>query len=400
MSLSSTTPTGTVGAWQERYARAHMNTYGAPRTTLVRGEGCYVWDADGVRYLDLLAGIAVNVLGHAHPAVVQAVTDQMSALGHVSNFFTTPPQVRLCERLLALLGAEGRVFLCNSGSEANEAAFKVARRTGRTKMVAATGGFHGRTMGALALTSKAAHRDPFAPLPGDVVFVEYGDEQALADAVDDATAAVVLEPVQGEAGAVLPPDGYLAAARRITAAHGALLWLDEVQSGVGRTGHWFAHQATDVAPDLVTVAKGLGGGVPVGATVALGAAADLLGPGNHGSTFGGNPVAAAAALATLQTIEDEGLLANAHRVGERLMSRTRALGHPGVAGVHGAGLLVGVDLAGETAKPLTAGAQAAGFIVNDCAPARIRLAPPLVLTAEQADTWLSALPGLLDEVAR
>jgi acetylornithine/N-succinyldiaminopimelate aminotransferase len=409
MTPSTTGTTGTTGtvsaAWRDRYARAHMNTYGAPRTTLVRGEGCYVWDADGARYLDLLAGIAVNVLGHAHPAVVQAVTEQMSELGHVSNFFTTPPQVRLCERLLALLGAEGRVFLANSGSEANEAAFKLARRTGRTRMVAATGGFHGRTMGALALSSKPAFREPFAPLPGDVTFVEYGDAQALADAVDDDTAAVVLEPVQGEAGAVVPPDGYLAAAGEVTRRHGALLWFDEVQSGVGRTGHWFAHQRegnaeTTCVPDVVTLAKGLGGGIPVGATIALGAAADLLAPGNHGSTFGGNPVAAAAALATLQTIEDDGLLANAREVGERLMSGTRALGHPGLAGVHGAGLLVGVDLAGETAKPLTAAAQAAGFLVNDCAPARIRLAPPLVLTADQADTWLSALPGLLDEVAR
>jgi acetylornithine/N-succinyldiaminopimelate aminotransferase len=396
-----TATTGAASAtWRDRYARVHMNTYGTPRTTLVRGEGCYVWDADGVRYLDLLAGIAVNALGHGHPAVVQAVTTQLSELGHVSNFFTTPPQVRLCERLLSLLGTDGRVFLTNSGSEANETAFKLARRTGRTKMVAATGGFHGRTMGALALTAKAGYREPFAPLPGEVVFVEYGDEQALAAAVDDDTAAVVLEPVQGEAGAVLPPAGYLTAARRITGAHGALLWLDEVQSGVGRTGHWFAHQAEDVVPDLVTLAKGLGGGIPVGATVAVGAAADLLGPGNHGTTFGGNPVAAAAALATLATIEDDGLLANARQVGERLMSGTRALGHPGVADVHGAGLLVGVDLAGDTAKPLTSAAQAAGFIVNDCAPARVRLAPPLVLTAEQADTWLSALPGLLDEVAR
>jgi acetylornithine/N-succinyldiaminopimelate aminotransferase len=402
MSLSTTTG---VSGWQDRYARAHMNTFGTPRTTLVRGEGCYVWDADGNRYLDLLAGIAVNVLGHAHPALVEAVTEQLSELGHVSNFFSTPPQVQLCERLLSLLGTDGRVFLSNSGAEANEAAFKLTRRTGRTKVVAATGGFHGRTMGALALTAKAAYRDPFAPLPGDVVFVEYGDEAALRAAVDDDTAAVVLEPVQGEAGAVVPPAGYLTAARRITAEHDALLWFDEVQSGIGRTGRWFAHQreadaATTCVPDVVTLAKGLGGGIPVGATIAVGGAADLLAPGNHGTTFGGNPVAAAAALATLRVIEDDDLLGNARAVGERLMQRTRDLAHPCLGEVHGAGLLIGVDVVGDVAKPLTQAAQSAGFIVNDCTPSRIRLAPPLVLRADQADDWLAALPTLLDEVAR
>jgi acetylornithine/N-succinyldiaminopimelate aminotransferase len=394
----STGPNDTVGVWQDRYSHAHMNTFGTPRTTLVRGEGCYVWDADGARYLDLLGGIAVNALGHAHPALVQAVSRQLSELGHVSNFFSTPPQVQLCERLLELLGSDGRVFLSNSGTEANEAAFKLARRTGRTKMVAATSGFHGRTMGALALTSKAAYREPFEPLPGDVVFVEYGDEQALADAVDDDTAAVVLEPVQGEAGAVVPPPGYLTAARRITAQHQSLLWFDEVQSGVGRTGRWFAHHAETVVPDVVTLAKGLGGGIPVGATIAVGSAADLLAPGNHGTTFGGNPVAATAALTTLKVIEDEALLANATSVGDRLMQGTRALGHPLVGDVHGAGLLVGVDLGAELAPALVRAAQAAGFIVNDPTPARLRLVPPLVLTEDQADSWLSALPGLLDAV--
>ncbi|MDQ4115931.1 MAG: acetylornithine transaminase [Actinomycetota bacterium] len=400
MSVSTTAESATVAAWQDRYARTHMNTFGTPRTTLVRGEGCYVWDADGNRYLDLLAGIAVNALGHAHPALVDAVTRQISGLGHVSNFFTSPPQVQLCERLLQLLGADGRVFLSSSGTEANEAAFKLARRTGRTKMVAATGGFHGRTMGALALTAKAAYREPFEPLPGDVVFVDYGDAEALRAAVDDETAAVVLEPVQGEAGAVVPPDGYLTAAREVTQRHGALLWLDEVQSGVGRTGRWFAHQREQVVPDVVTLAKGLGGGIPVGATIALGAAGELFVPGNHGTTFGGNPVSAAAALATLDVIERDDLLGNARAVGERLVQGTRDLAHPAVGDVHGAGLLIGVDLDGELAKPLTQAAQRAGFIVNDCTPARVRLAPPLVLHSDQADRWLAALPGLLQEVAR
>lgn len=400
--MSLPTTGRSVSAWQERYSGAHMGTYGTPRTTLVRGEGCYVWDADGKRYLDLLAGIAVNALGHAHPALVEAVSRQMGELGHVSNFFSTPAQVELCERLLSLLGADAdaRVFLSNSGTEANEAAFKLSRRTGRSRVVAATGGFHGRSMGALALTSKAAYREPFEPLPGDVVFVEYGDETALREAVDDETAAVVLEPVQGEAGGVVPPAGYLAAAREVTLAHGALLWFDEVQCGVGRTGHWFAHQAEAVVPDVVTLAKGLGGGVPVGATVALDGAAGLLGPGNHGTTFGGNPVAAVAALTTLRVIEQEGLVAHAGRVGERLMSGMRGLDHPAVADVHGAGLLIGVDLAGDDAKALTRAAQDAGFIVNDCAPARLRLVPPLVLSEDQADDWLAALPTLLDEGTR
>jgi acetylornithine/N-succinyldiaminopimelate aminotransferase len=400
---TSAAPEGTgesVQAWQDRYARAHINTFGTPRTTLVRGEGCYVWDADGKRYLDLLAGIAVNALGHAHPALVEAVSRQLSQLGHVSNFFSTPPQVQLCERLLQLLGADGRVFLSNSGVEANEAAFKLSRRTGRTRMVAAIGGFHGRTMGSLALTSKAAYREPFAPLPGDVVFVEYGDEEALRAAVDDDTAAVVLEPVQGEAGAVVPPPGYLAAAREVTQQHGSLLWFDEVQSGVGRTGRWFAHQAEEVVPDVVTLAKGLGGGIPVGATIAVGAAAEMLQPGNHGTTFGGNPIAATAALTTLRVIEDDDLLANAREVGDRLMQGTRDIGHPAIGDVHGAGLLIGVDVGDSLAKPLTQAAQQAGFIVNDCTPDRVRLAPPLVLSTGEADEWLDVLPRLVEEVTR
>lgn len=386
-----------VDEWQRRYADVYMNTFGTPRTTLVRGKGCHVWDADGTRYLDLLAGIAVNVLGHAHPAVVKAVTKQVSELGHVSNFFTTPAQVELAEWLLSRLGGNGRVFLTNSGAEANEAGFKLARRTGRTTMVAATGGFHGRTMGALALTSKTAYREPFEPLPGDVRFVEYGDTEALRSAVDDSTAAVLLEPVQGEAGGVVPPDGYLTAARDIATSHGALLWFDEVQSGVGRTGRWFAHEHDRVRPDVVTVAKGLGGGMPIGACVALGPTTDLLGPGQHGTTFGGNPVAAAAALATVRVIEDESLLAHAETLGDHLWEGMRALRHPLIVDVHGKGLLLGVDLAAPVAPAVVDAAQAAGFIINACAPDRLRLVPPLVLSQGDVETWLSALPAILDK---
>ncbi|HET7357660.1 MAG TPA: acetylornithine transaminase [Nocardioidaceae bacterium] len=382
--------------WQERYARSLMNTFGPPKLVLARGEGAYVWDTDGNRYLDLLGGIAVNALGHAHPALVEAVTDQLRTLGHVSNFFATEPQIRLAEKLLELLGVStggGKVFFANSGTEANEAAFKLTRRTGRTGLVAAEGSFHGRSMGALALTAKAAYREPFEPLPGEVVFVPYGDAAALDAAVTDATAAVVLEPVQGEAGVVAPPAGYLERAREITSANGALLWLDEVQTGMGRTGRWFAHADSGVAADVVTLAKGLAGGIPIGACVALGDAGDLLQPGNHGTTFGGNPVAAAAALAVIETIEKEGLLGHAAEVGAVLRA---AVADPRVTEVRGEGLLVGLDLDAEVAPQVVAAAQQAGFIINACAPDRIRLAPPLILEQGQVEELAAAWPKILD----
>jgi acetylornithine aminotransferase len=388
---------------KKRYAASLMNTFGPPRLALVRGEGAAVWDADGNRYLDFLGGIAVNALGHAHPALVSAVTQQLSTLGHVSNFFTTEPQVALAERLLDLVapggesgaGAGGKVFFASTGTEANEAALKLTRRTGRTHVVAMEGGFHGRTMGALSLTAKAAYREPFEPLPGGVQFVPYGDADALAAAVTDETAAVVVEPIQGEAGVVEPPDGYLAAVRRITAEHGALMWVDEVQTGVGRTGAWFAHTAQlpdGVTPDVVTVAKGLGGGIPIGACIALGDAADLLRPGNHGTTFGGNPVATAAALAVIETIEKDDLLGNATRLGDRLRT---GLAHDHVTAVRGSGLLIGIDLDADMAPHVVDAAQDAGFILNATGPRTIRLAPPLVLTAEEAAELVDAWPAIL-----
>ncbi len=382
--------------WQERYAGAVMNTFGPPKLVLVRGEGAHVWDADGKEYVDLLGGIAVNALGHAHPALVAAVTEQLTTLGHVSNFFTSAPQVELAERLLALVGPGergGRVFFTNSGTEANEAAFKLTRRTGRTHLVAAEGSFHGRTMGSLALTSKEAYRAPFEPLPGDVTFVPYGDEVALAKAVTDQTAAVILEPIQGEAGVVVPPTSYLAAAREITRDNGALLWLDEVQTGIGRTGEWFAGPVADA--DVVTVAKGLGGGIPIGACIALGGAASVLQPGNHGTTFGGNPVACAAALAVLDTIEKDGLLEHATAMGERL--RTGLAADERVPEVRGRGLLVGLDLSRPLSAEVAAAALAHGFIVNNPTPDRVRLAPPLVIGHDDVDAFLAAWPGILDD---
>jgi acetylornithine/N-succinyldiaminopimelate aminotransferase len=383
--------------FQERYPEALMNTFGPPRLALVRGQGAHVWDEDGTEYVDLLGGIAVNALGHGHPALVEAVTTQLSTLGHVSNFFTSPPQVELAEKLLDLAGARGRgrVFFTNSGTEANEAALKITRRTGRSHLVAATGAFHGRTMGSLALTAKEAYRAPFEPLPGDVTFVPYGDADALAAAVTDRTAAVVLEPLQGEAGVMAPPPGYLAAARRITAEHGALLWLDEIQTGMGRTGAWFAAATDpDVAPDVVTVAKGLAGGFPIGACLALRDSALLLEPGNHGTTFGGNPVACAAALAVIGVIESEGLLERTTVLGQKLRDGLAA--DPRVVEVRGEGLLIGLTLTEPSAAAVVAVAQAAGFIVNAATPERIRLAPPLVLTDDDAHAFLDAWPGILD----
>jgi acetylornithine/N-succinyldiaminopimelate aminotransferase len=288
------------------------------------------------------------------------------------------------------------VFFANSGAEANEAAFKLSRRTGRTHAVAATGGFHGRTMGALALTGQPSKVDPFRPLPGDVHHVPYGDVDALAHAVDDETAMVILEPIQGENGVVVPPPGYLAAAREICTAAGALLVLDEVQTGIGRTGHWFAHQADGVEPDVITLAKGLGGGLPIGACIAFGAAAELFHPGAHGTTFGGNPVSCAAALAVIGTIAGEGLLDNVKRVGERIRRGVEALGHPLVHGVRGAGLLLGITLTADVSAAVAGSLRDAGFLVNPIQPGVVRLAPPLILTADQADAFLTALPAALD----
>ncbi|WP_306190207.1 acetylornithine transaminase [Streptomyces sp. MK5] len=380
-----------------RWQGALMNNYGTPRLPLVRGEGAKLWDADGKQYLDLVGGIAVNALGHAHPAVVEAVSRQIASLGHVSNLFIAEPPVALAERLLQLFGRDGKVYFCNSGAEANEGAFKIGRLTGRTHMVATQGGFHGRTMGALALTGQPGKQAPFVPLPGDVTHVPYGDAQALAAAVTEETALVIVEPIQGENGVVVPPAGYLKAARAITAATGALLVLDEVQTGVGRTGNWFEYQAHEgVLPDVVTLAKGLGGGLPLGATVAFGRAAELLQPGQHGTTFGGNPVACAAGLAVLDTIADEGLLENVKRQSEKLRGGVEALGHPLVSHVRGAGLLLGIVLTGPHAPQVQQAAQEAGFLVNAPAPDVVRLMPPLNLRDDEADAFLRALPGVLD----
>ena len=396
---------GTNREWLQRYTGAVMNTFGTPARVLVRGQGAHVWDADGTEYIDLLAGIAVNCLGHAHPAVVAAVSEQVSTLGHISNFFTSPAQVRLAEELDQLVfpsAAPGasKTFLANSGTEANEAAFKIARRHGgaaRPRVLALENAFHGRTMGALALTHKAAYREPFEPLPGGVEFIPAGDVEALRAALGSDVAALIVEPIQGEAGVRELPAGYLEAARELTAAAGALLIIDEVQTGMGRTGAWMAHHllAPGVTPDVVTLAKALGGGVPVGATVALGRAAELLGPGQHGTTFGGNPIAAAAALAVIDTIRDQGLLGRVSALGERWAARLRAL--DAVVEVRGRGLLRGLGLVDDVGPAAEVADELArrGFIVNAPRPDTLRLAPPFVLSDADADAFAEALSEVL-----
>ncbi|EHY88210.1 acetylornithine transaminase [Saccharomonospora azurea] len=382
---------------QARWRATMMNNYGAPELNLVRGEGAVVWDADGRRYVDFVTGIAVNALGHAHPAVVSAVTRQIATIGHTSNLYSNEPSLALAERLLRLSGADdGKVLFCNSGAEAVEAAFKLARRTGRTSVVATEGGFHGRTMGALALTGQPDKRAPFEPLVPGVRHVPYGDVTALENAIDDGTAAFVLEPVQGENGVLVPGDDYLKAAREITSRHGALLVVDEVQTGIGRLGTWFAFQRAGIQPDVVTLAKGLGGGLPLGACLAFGEAATLFEPGQHGTTFGGNPVCCAAGLAVLDTIEGNGLLEHTTALGKELSAGVARLDHPLVSAVRGVGLLLGVVLSRPVSSAVASALRDQGFLVNPVKPDVVRLAPPLIVSREQVDALLAALPEALD----
>ena len=380
----------------DRWRTVMMDNYGTPPLALASGTGAVVTDVDGKTYLDLLGGIAVNILGHRHPAITEAVTAQLNTLGHVSNLYATEPGIALAKALVGHLGSHARVFFCNSGAEANEAAFKITRLTGRTKIVAAQNAFHGRTMGSLALTGKPAAREPFEPLPGNVTHVPFGDADALAAAVGDDTAAVFLEPIMGEGGVVVPPAGYLAAAREITSRHGALLAIDEVQTGVGRTGSFYAHTYDGITPDIVTLAKGLGGGLPIGACLAIGPTAELMTPGMHGSTFGGNPVCAAAALAVLKVVDDDDLCNHADAMGKILAHGIESLGHPLVDYVRGRGLLRGVVLTEPHAKVIEGAAREAGFLVNAAAPDVVRLAPPLIITEAQIEEFLAALPAILD----
>ncbi|AAT88565.1 acetylornithine aminotransferase [Leifsonia xyli subsp. xyli] len=371
--------------WKPRYAEVMMRTLAMPKLLLERGQGCRVWDVDGNEYLDFLAGIAVNSLGHAHPALVEAVSSQVATLAHVSNYFSTAPQLELAERLRAITGAgeQGRVLFANSGAEANEAAFKLARLNRgphgvRTRVLALRGAFHGRTMGALALTGKPPMREAFEPLPGGVEHID-STIDALEHAIDDRVAALFVEPVKGEAGVLALPDGFLRRARELTEQHGVLLILDEIQTGVGRTGAWFAYQHEGILPDAVTVAKGIAGGIPIGALVTFGWASDLFTQGQHGSTFGGNPLATAAGNAVLAEIERAGLVENAARRGGELRAIIRSYDSPLIGEVRGAGLLVGIGLTGGEANRLADAALAQGLIVNAPNESSIRLAPPLIV---------------------
>ncbi|TNC19843.1 acetylornithine transaminase [Amycolatopsis alkalitolerans] len=383
---------------QGHWRSALMDNYGTPQLTLVRGQGARVWDADGHEYVDLLGGIAVNALGHAHPEIVRAVTEQVSKLGHTSNLYVNPVAVELAEALLDVAGLTGsaKVLFVNSGAEANEAAIKISRLTGRTKIVACEGAFHGRTMGSLALTGQPGKREPFEPLMPGVTHIPFGDVDALRTAVDGETAAVVLEPILGEGGVIPAPSGYLQAAREITKDNGALLILDEIQTGIARTGTWFAFQQAGIVPDVFTLAKGLGGGLPLGATIAVGEAAELFKPGQHGTTFGGNPVCCAAGLAVLRTIERDNLNDHVSALGKDIAAGVEELKHPLVGGVRGAGLLIGIGLREPVSPAVAKAAQDAGYLVNPVAPDTIRLAPPLILGDEQAQGFLAALPAVLD----
>ncbi|HJE52367.1 MAG TPA: acetylornithine transaminase [Tessaracoccus flavescens] len=380
----------------ERYTEVMMNAFGAPKRVFERGEGVHLFDADGNRYLDLLSGLAVNGLGHAHPGVTEAISRQLGKLGHVSNFFASEPQIRLAERLAEASGAEKtRVFFTNSGTEANEAAFKLTRLTGRTKIIAMEGSFHGRTMGALALTHNEKYRAPFEPLPGDVTFVPYGDIDALRAVVDDSVAAVIVETVQGENGVIPLPEHYLVEAREVTDRYDSLLWVDEVQTGIGRCGEIFSHVADGVVADLVTVAKGLGNGFPIGACLASGRAVDLLQPGQHGTTFGGNPVAAAAGNAVLDILAS-GVLTMSKKTAGWFAEELRGVNHPLIDHLRGRGMLFGLVLTADVAAQVADIALGQGFIINAPRPNVLRLAPPLIATQDDLAEFVDKLPNFLD----
>ena len=396
-------PSDTMAAWQRRFHDAMMGSVATPLIMLDHGEGSWVWDVDGNRYLDFLAGIAVNSLGHAHPVFVEAVAAQAARMAHISNYFASEPQVQLAERLQRLSGAgeQGRAYFGNSGAEANEAAFKLARLNrhgGRNRILTLTDSFHGRTMGALALSGKPAMRQDFEPVPGGVEHIAPTLE-ALDQSIDASVAAVLVEPVLGEAGVRDLPDGFLRRARELTAEHGALLIIDEIQTGAGRTGRWFGFQHEGIQPDAITVAKGIGGGVPIGSLVTFGAASRLFAPGMHGSTFGGNPLATATANAVLGEIERAGLVENAERRGTALRERIRSLGSPLVAELRGLGLLIGVGLARPVASRLVRAAQHEGLIINAPNAQTIRIAPPLIIGDDEVDAFTERFARALDAIS-
>ena len=375
-------------AYLNRWDRSLQNNYGKPSITLVKGKGILVTDADGKTYMDFLGGIATNILGHAHPAIVKAVTRQISALSHVSNFYAHPNAIALAEKLTAMTGDKSaKVFFCQSGAEANEAAFKLSRRTGKVRVVAAQGAFHGRTMGALSLTGQPSKREPFLPLVKGVKHVPFGDIDAMRKAISKKTAMVIIEPIMGEAGVIVPPSDYLQDLRNLCDKNGTLLVIDAVQTGMGRTGDWFGYEYSGIRPDVITLAKGLGGGLPLGAMIALGNAAELFQPGDHGSTFGGNPVTTAAGLAAIEFIETRDILSKVQKQGEYLIQELALI--PGVKEVRGAGLLIGIELESLKASDVSDAMREAGVLVNAANSTTIRIAPALIVTDAQITKFIS-----------
>ena len=380
-----------------RWSNSVQNNYGSPSIALVKGKGLVVTDADGKQYLDFLGGIATNILGHAHPAIVKAVSKQVSILSHVSNFYVHPNAVELAEKLASMTGDKSaKVFFCQSGAEANEAALKLSRRTGKVRVVAAQGAFHGRTMGALSLTGQPSKREPFLPLVKGVKHVPYGDIEAMRKAVNKKTAMVIIEPIMGEAGVIVPRADYLQELRALCDAKGALLVIDAVQTGMGRTGDWFGYEYSGITPDVITLAKGLGGGLPLGAMIALGKAADLFQPGDHGSTFGGNPVTTAAGLAAIKFIESQKLLKKVEKQGAYLMQELALI--PGVSEVRGAGLLLGIELENLKSSDVAGALQKSGVLVNAANPTTIRLAPALIVTDVQIKKFISIFKKVMSDV--
>ena len=374
-----------------------QNNYGTPAITLVKGKGLVVKDIEGNTYLDFLGGIATNILGHAHPNVVNAVSKQVKTLGHVSNFYSHPNAVLLAEKLVTFTGTKGaKVFFCQSGAEANEAAIKLSRKTGRSQMIATQGSFHGRTMGALSLTGQPSKREPFLPLLKNVKHVPYGDVDAMRRSISKKTAMVIVEPIMGEAGVIVPPDDYLQQLRQLCDKTGALLVIDAVQTGMGRTGDWFGYEYSGITPDVITVAKGLGGGLPLGAMIALGRAADLFEPGEHGSTFGGNPITTSAALAVIKTIESKKILKKVQRQGRSLIQELALI--PGVLQVRGAGLLIGIELVSVNSQEITQKLLARGVLVNAANATTIRIAPALIVSDAQIKKFVSIFREVLTDV--
>jgi acetylornithine/N-succinyldiaminopimelate aminotransferase len=379
-----------------RWKSSVQNNYGTPSIALVKGKGLVVTDADGKQYLDFLGGIATNILGHAHSAIIKAVTKQVSTLSHVSNFYVHPQAVELAEELAAMTSDKSaKVFFCQSGAEANEAALKLSRRTGKVRIVAAQGAFHGRTMGALSMTGQPAKREPFLPLVKGVKHVPFGDIEAMRKAITRKTAMVILEPIMGEAGVIVPPADYLREVRALCDAKGALLVIDAVQTGMGRTGDWFGYEYSGITPDVITLAKGLGGGLPLGAMIALGKAADLFQPGDHGSTFGGNPVTTAAGLAAIKFMESQKILKKVEKQGVYLMTELAVI--PGVAEVRGAGLLLGIELETKKASDVALALQNEGVLVNAANPTTIRIAPALIVTDAQLKKFVSIFKKVMSD---